>query len=144
MATENNKKVYRIIVTGILLLLMVAGAGCTPSGQAKIDKFCAKYGSDVEATDKIGNTLLHTAVLYDEIEVVKFLVSKGADVNARNEDGRTPLHMLAAGKGKFAEALVSAGADVNAQDNSGKTPLDLAKEKEWTKMVEYLSSVSKE
>lgn len=48
-------------------------------------------GSDLSARDYDGNTILHTAVIYDASEnIFKNLMSLGADIAARDSKGRTP------------------------------------------------------
>jgi cytohesin len=70
---------------------------------------------------KSGNTPLHTAVLYDKLNIVEALLRAGADVNARDKWGSTPLH-FAASPGT-ATALLKAKAKVNAVDSVGRIPL---------------------
>ena len=116
----------------------------TAEEQTEIDKFCAKYGSNVEKVDINGYTLLHTAVTHWNIAVAKFLVLKGADINAKEQsDDWTPLHAAALGKGNIevVKFLVSQGADVNAETKDGYTPLDAAKSSKHKAMAKYLKSV---
>jgi uncharacterized protein len=49
---------------------------------------------DVTASDKMGNTALHSAVTHRYATVVQILADHGADVSARNKDGVTPLGLL--------------------------------------------------
>jgi len=75
-------------------------------------------GADVNATDEVGWTPLHRAVIgshTDHTETAEFLIASGADVNAKDEEGLTPLHHAAwEGHKEVAELLIAAGADVNA------------------------------
>jgi ankyrin repeat protein len=48
-------------------------------------------GADVNTRGKNGNTPLHDAVSFGNLDMVKYLVSRGADVNAKNDLGLTPL-----------------------------------------------------
>jgi len=54
-----------------------------------------KAGTDVNAKDKDGWTLLHPASYEGHQEIIELLISKGADVNAKVEfgpsQGKTPL-----------------------------------------------------
>jgi ankyrin repeat protein len=61
-----------------------------------------------------------------DLEAVKQHVAAGADVNAKDNNGWTPLH-FASDRKNVAEFLIKKGADVNAKDKYGDTPLDLAK-----------------
>jgi ankyrin repeat protein len=90
-------------------------------------------GADVNATDEVGWTPLHRAVIgshTDHTETAEFLIASGADVNARNAIGWTPLFYAAAKTGsghkEIGELLIASDADVNALSVNGKTPLDLA------------------
>ena len=60
-----------------------------------------------------------------DLEAVKQHVAAGADVNAKDNNGWTPLH-FASDRKNVAEFLIKKGADVNAKDAYGFTPLDEA------------------
>ena len=88
-------------------------------------------GTDVNAKDETGGTLLDEAAGWGRNDIVELLITKGADVNAKfDDDGSTPLH-LSAWRGHFetAELLIAAGSKVNAKMEDGDTPLDLAEKK---------------
>jgi len=83
----------------------------------------------------LGETPLHTAAYYGNVEVVKYLISKGANINEKNNVGFTPLHNAAmdtgheehdTGKLEVAELLISKGADVNIEGPDDLKPLDFA------------------
>ena len=96
-------------------------------------------GTDVNVKDKLGDSLLHEAMLYKSIqhtEIIKLLIANGADVNAKNKNERTPLHD--ATSKERAEQLVTNGADVNAKDMFGKTPLHYAARSGHKEIVELL------
>ena len=97
-------------------------------------------GTDVNVKkDKLGDSLLHEAMLYkskQHTEIIKLLIANGADVNAKNKDERTPLHD--ATSKERAEQLVTNGADVNAKDMFGKTPLHYAARSGQKEIVELL------
>jgi ankyrin repeat protein len=106
-----------------------------------VTKVFLKKGADVKAANKDGNTPLHWAVRYGQLDVVKYLVEeKGADVNAANKDGNTPLHWAVRyGKWDIVKYLVEEkGADVNAANNDGNTPLHWAAEKGKLDVVKLL------
>ena len=60
----------------------------------EITNILLAFGADVRATDKYGDTPLHTAVYYCNPDTVKALLAHGAPVNAKNNEGKTPLQML--------------------------------------------------
>lgn len=98
---------------------------------------------DVNTQDDVGNTALHMACQYGELEAVKLLVKLNADVNRKNILGTTPL-MQAAYNGHLdvVEHLVKNGADVSVKNYIGWTAINWAKK--WAKtsgrnnIVDYL------
>ena len=100
-------------------------------GDIKVVKQFLDSGTDVNAKDETGGTLLDEAAGWGRNDIVELLITKGADVNAKfDDDGSTPLH-LSAWRGHFetAELLIAAGSEVNAKMEDGDTPLDLAEKK---------------
>ena len=87
-----------------------------------VKKYLAK-GIDINAKGgSLKSTVLLSAALYDQVEMVEFLIQNGADVNAKSEDGTTALHAAAfLGQYKVAKLLIQNGADVNARNNDGET-----------------------
>ena len=105
-----------------LLHLATVGGGASPA----VVKYLVLQGADILAKDKQGETPLHSAAGWGNIEIVKFLVSQGADVLARDNNGNTPLWQTTTGiipKIEILEFLISRGADVKAKDKEGKTLL---------------------
>jgi ankyrin repeat protein len=79
-------------------------------------------GSDKNARDRRGSTLLMHAGAFGTAEAVKALLDAGADVNARNSFEATAL-VWSAGDDAKVRLLVEHGADVNARTKLGRTPL---------------------
>ena len=99
----------------------------TSTAQTAVNEFCAKYGDDVHATDAKGLTLLHTAMAFEDIDIVTSLVLRGADVNARSQHGWTPLHYASLYNDiGIINFLISQGANINIAGNCGCTPLHWA------------------
>lgn len=76
----------------------------------------------------VGQTALHVACLWGNIDVAKVLVKSGAAVNAVNNfSGAAPIHCAATenergnkeGRSECIKLLVEAGADVNLRDMRG-------------------------
>ena len=90
--------------------------------QIKVMKLIADKGAniDIESTSK--DTILHLAVLKNDIATVKYLIEKKAAVDRKGSQGKTALFM-AVEKGFFktAEFLMQNGAAADAVDYSGKT-----------------------
>jgi ankyrin repeat protein len=74
--------------------------------------------------NKFGDTPLHNAALYKNVNAVILFIKNGAQVNQQNLYGDTPLHHTAFyGNIQIAHLLVENGANVNLQNRLGYTPL---------------------
>ena len=83
--------------------------------------------SDVDMTDKWGQTPLYKSSRKGHLAAVKLLLDAGADVNKSDNGGYTPLHESSyAGHKEVMKALLNKGADVNKRANSGDTALHRA------------------
>jgi hypothetical protein len=86
-----------------------------------------KRGADIEAHSVFG-TVLHTAVLADNLPIVDLLLAYGADANATDDHGWTQLHCANRGGScdrqiLLGKALLDHGADINAVTKTGLSPL---------------------
>lgn len=90
--------------------------------------------------DRLGQSLLHTAISFKNSPFVKLLVEKySADVNVLNKKGESPLHIAAKVKDvDIAKYLIEHKTDVNIKDNFGYTSLDLAEAVHAPGVVEIL------
>uniref|UniRef100_A0A7S0VMP5 CobW C-terminal domain-containing protein n=1 Tax=Hemiselmis tepida TaxID=464990 RepID=A0A7S0VMP5_9CRYP len=88
-------------------------------------------GVSASAANGVGQTALHVACLWGNIEAAEELIKAGAEVNVTNNfSGGTPLHCAATendrgnkeGRKKCLEALVKAGADPEIRDFRAKKP----------------------
>jgi ankyrin repeat protein len=87
-------------------------------------------GTDVNAKDGGGWTLLLQAVAGGHKEIVELLIDNGADVNGKTDEGWIPLSLAACESHKeIVELLISEGAEVNAKERAGRTPLNFASKK---------------
>jgi ankyrin repeat protein len=82
----------------------------------------------VRATDQQGQTLLHLAARYRNVNCLEVAIKHKVDINSREiYDGRTALHYAAHyDSPKCATELIKNGADVNAKDFNNRTPLQIA------------------
>lgn len=98
-------------------------------------------GANIEATDCKGKTALHMASECGVEDKVDFLACEcGANVNARNFEGQTPLHVVShSGRLDSVKTFVDkCNADIKAVDNEGRTPLQLAMDKHYKCVVDFL------
>jgi hypothetical protein len=90
-------------------------------------------GADPNVQWYDGNTPLHSAACYEDVDVVQVLLNLKADVNIRNNKSRSPLNYIPAAYRKvpnflqslaiIARLLLDRGADINARNDKGQTPL---------------------
>lgn len=127
-----------------------SGDGFTPLGLAcyfghlEIVQYLVNHGADVNKTSSNSFHVapIHSATAISNYEITAFLLEHGADVNAKQQSGVTPLHSAAHnGKLNIARLLLDHGADINAKTSDGKTPADMAFEKNYTDVGEYLSGL---
>jgi ankyrin repeat protein len=103
--------------------------------------FVLKFRVDVDAQDVNGRTILHKAVMADDLATVEKILSKKADISIKDKQGRTALHHTQwKGNYKIARWLISAGANMDEADNSGFTLLNYAAILGHTKLVVALIS----
>ena len=93
-------------------------------------------GADPNVQYLRGNTPLHSAACYGDVEMVQVLLNLEADVNIPNNEKRSPLNYIPhnppdCGEGPIffqslanvARLLLDRGADINARNIWGSTPL---------------------
>ncbi len=81
----------------------------------------------VNARDRAGETPVHHAAKYGELETLRLVVERGGDVNAKCEGGGTPLHMAAwFGYANAVEYLLAHGAVPDVKADDGVTPIQMA------------------
>lgn len=81
----------------------------------------------INSVDDDGYSLLASAVIGKNAEIVDTLLRAGANPNIQAEDGQTPLHLAATyGESAIATMLLNSGAKVDARDTDQVTPLHMA------------------
>src|SRR6266403_5041019 len=99
-------------------------------------EFLRHTGADPNVQGYCGNTPLHSAACYGDVEMVQELLDLKADVNIRNKVGAAPLDAASAGlsgsdgEPNFPQVLANVtrllldnGADIDARNNHGSTSL---------------------
>lgn len=106
-------------------------------GKKSFKDVCAEYAPrwlfgkgdiSVHSRDGAGDTLLHHACRYGDLESARILIDAGADVNATGEHGATPLHMAAKNgtSPELVRYLLEKGAFIEARDANNDRPIHLA------------------
>jgi ankyrin repeat protein len=112
------------------LVAALAGENFQTAGLLRLN------GADPNVQCHHGNTPLHSAACYGDVEMVQALLNLQADVNIRNNDSRSPLNYISVGPlgsgevpnypqslANVARLLLERGADIDAQNDEGQTPL---------------------
>jgi len=93
----------------------------------------------INATDDLGNTLLHIASGAGHTAVVEFLLSKKdqikLSINKQNHIGDIPLHKASfRGFDDIVQLLIKNGSDSTIKNKDGKTAMDLARSTEMKQL----------
>jgi len=90
---------------------------------------CVDEGISPSYANTLGQTPLHIASMWGNVEVAEYLVAAGADIHAVNQlSSGTPLHVAASStkdpRGRLAcvKILLDAGADATRRDADGLVP----------------------
>ncbi|XP_057336417.1 serine/threonine-protein phosphatase 6 regulatory ankyrin repeat subunit C-like [Microplitis mediator] len=76
---------------------------------------------------KYDQSLLHTAVQNNSLEMVSLLLEIGVDVNEYDDDRSAPIHhAVMASNNDILQLLLDYGSDINAKNQHGNTPVFLA------------------
>lgn len=96
-----------------------------------------KSGLDLSVPQNDGSTLMHVALLKNDLGLLKKLESLHIDINVVNNESLSPLHRAAllAKDTKILEYLVSLGADKTLVTEFDETAYDLALENESLKAI---------
>lgn len=116
---------------------MAAGAMSllTLARDNKADQIRAMVARGVPANlaNEFGQTALHIASLWGNVDAIDALIDLGADASIPNSRGQTPLHFAASAKRDplaACKALLDGGADPDAVDAMGRQPYEMAEDDE--------------
>ncbi len=86
-----------------------------------------KLGAKVNEKDTDGNTPLHIAVYYDNLEIVDLLLHMSASMGYLDKEGYSPLHLSIKKEHlEISFLLLERGASPNTKNNESQTPLHTA------------------
>lgn len=117
----------RLLAAGADMTAATIEYGTTPTHNANYEnlKLLLEHGADINIRDASGQTPLHFAMAFMELNIVQIAMEAGADMNSRNNNQGTPLHSLVSHSDdmdRFAFAIKE-GADIEATNDTGNTPL---------------------
>ncbi|PUA17508.1 ankyrin [Glaciimonas sp. PCH181] len=114
------------------------------SGNVSNFKSLIEQGAAPDTRNRVGDSLLMTAIKSGYMDIFTLLIAHGANVNLANVDHVTPL-MAAAyfGRPQMAQVLIDKQADVTAVDQMHKTAMVYAAGKGQTEIVESLLRTKK-
>jgi len=86
-----------------------------------------KSGANPNAVDDTGFTMLHSAAVRDDTDVISALLAGGAELGATTPQGMSAIHLAArSNRPQVLEVLAAQGLNVNARDDNDDTPMRLA------------------
>jgi ankyrin repeat protein len=112
-------------------------------GHADIVHLLLSRGADVNerSANDLNNTPLHSALAGRRFAIAQLLVEHETDVNASNRRGWTALHLAAsAGNLDMVKYLMQHGAKAGLRNVDGLTPADLALERGYPTVTDWLSN----
>jgi len=118
-ALYGHLAVVQLFLSNKKLLNLRDKYGQTPllfAANSEVFEALLSSGADPRVVDQSGRTVLHWAVLHDNLAAVQQLASNNKLLNATDKLGRTPLHFAASKE--VCEALIKAGADTRLVSNN--------------------------
>ncbi|PNP81416.1 hypothetical protein FNYG_05222 [Fusarium nygamai] len=85
--------------------------------------YCAEGSKQIALFDqqRLGFSVLHTAIEHSSLDCLELLLQLGVDPNARDERGIAPIYMCLEDKDEFLRVLLNHGSDSLALDDRGET-----------------------
>jgi ankyrin repeat protein len=104
-----------------------------------------EHAKEKNPADKAGETPLHLAALYGQLETVKLLLEHAKDKNPADNEDTTPLHWAAeSGHLEIVKLLLEHAKDKNPADNEDMTPLHLAEQRGHVEIVKLIKDFNKD
>jgi uncharacterized protein len=112
--------------------------------------FLLSKKANVDSVNQFGYTALHFAVQKNDLRIVRLLINSEDSIvdkmiNKKDDLGNTPLHLAVdSGNANIVDFLIKKGADKNIRNSEGERPLEMARKKQYLKIIEILSNTKKE
>lgn len=107
-------------------------------------KMISEEKYDISTPDSVYSTLLHTAVEYDQIEMLRMLIDYGMDINIKSSEltlcNTALMDAVRKGSLNMVDTILELNGEINGQNNLGLTPLAIASLNGHTKIALYLLS----
>lgn len=98
-----------------------------------------KNNSLVYLKNKVGETLLHKAVYFGNIDLLNFILKSGALIDEQDNNGNTPLlKAILCSNLEISKILVEKGSNLNISNNRELTPYILSKSRNYYELMELL------
>jgi len=130
--TGDLKRIKKYIDQGYDVNMQTVKNGITPLFVAAIKKDqtfffkLIKKGADIKHKTNDNSTILHAAIMGNNIELAEYLLSKGFDINAKGFSGNTPLHIaIYSLNTEMIKRLIKKGAKTDIKNSRGKTASEL-------------------
>lgn len=106
----------------------------------EITEMILAVGAPVDDQDVLGNSALIGVSFKGNETLAKIFLDHGADINFQNLNGTTPLmYATTFHKVSMVKFLLGAGADPNMKDNQGNTAADIARQKGFQELADFLT-----
>jgi hypothetical protein len=110
-------------------------------GDVEVMAVLLDSGFDVEGSNSLRMSALHTAARRGNLDMCRLLLGRGAVVDNSNGYISTPLHAAAKyGRLSVVKLLVERRADVRMKDDDGRTASEVARREGMTDVAEWLDS----
>ena len=112
---DRSPLLYAIINNNPVMVEVLLSFGANPNIETNYKSY----------KEEGGESLLHIASLFNQVESVKLLLQYGAEINAKNNKLNTPLHYACAcsTSNEVVKLLIERGAEVNSLNEEGTTPI---------------------
>ncbi len=93
----------------------------------QVAKYLVKEGLKAQSGTQIVDSLIHLAVVLENMDIIEFLFNLGANKNLQNSEGNTPLHLAYESRNlEIINQLINVrGCDQDIVNERGEKPVDM-------------------